>query len=426
MQWNVLADGLAQNGNFIKVPKEVLLWGNRSPLLLAEILASQADIVCLQEVNHYEDFFEPQLRAHGFTGLFWPKACSPAEQYGYACDGCAIFFKQERLTLLGEPEGSTFRTREGSIGKQVMMHVRLRDNATGLHLLVATTHLKAKEGTANDQMRVSQVEQLVERLQSACDHTDSSSNGSRPTDASMAKPLVVLCGDFNTTPESGACQVLRRHGLGLQCLWDEPVSPSVPDSDGGASRPFTTWKYRPGGESQRIIDYIWWSADERMRPARRIRLFAMQPNRPLRPLALVPNMEQVLAAASAAGLPALQQPQGRSAFTAVPQTTQQQQALYPEIALFSQLGQLFPQTAELNPYQQAAAQLGFGLGLNQAATAQPAASRGRARSSDSKSSSAYASRHQAAEQRRRSRINERLDRLRQDPAMDQQTKLASS
>ncbi|KAK9787467.1 hypothetical protein WJX73_001427 [Symbiochloris irregularis] len=38
-------------------------------------------------------------------------------------------------------------------------------------------------------------------------------------------------------------------------------------------------------------------------------------------------------------------------------------------------------------------------------------SRGKARSSD-KASSAYASRHQAAEQRRRSRINDRLDRLR--------------
>ncbi|KAK9915087.1 hypothetical protein WJX75_004589 [Coccomyxa subellipsoidea] len=45
--------------------------------------------------------------------------------------------------------------------------------------------------------------------------------------------------------------------------------------------------------------------------------------------------------------------------------------------------------------------------------AEPAASRGRTKSNDSKSSSAYASRHQAAEQRRRTRINERLDRLRQ-------------
>jgi hypothetical protein len=35
------------------------------------------------------------------------------------------------------------------------------------------------------------------------------------------------------------------------------------------------------------------------------------------------------------------------------------------------------------------------------------ASRGRTRSSDSRNSSAYASRHQAAEQRRRTRINER-------------------
>ncbi len=93
----------------------------------------------------------------------------------------------------------------------------------------------------------------------------------------------------------------------------------------------------------------------------------------------------------------------RSAFHAVPPGPQPQ-ALYPEIALFSQLGQLFPQAAELQMQQQQHGTM----------PQQPTESgRGNARtkSSDSKASSAYASRHQAAEQRRRTRINERYSHV---------------
>lgn len=37
----------------MQVPREVLDWETRSPMLLEEILESQADIICLQEVNRY-------------------------------------------------------------------------------------------------------------------------------------------------------------------------------------------------------------------------------------------------------------------------------------------------------------------------------------------------------------------------------------
>lgn len=89
-------------------------------------------------------------------------------------------------------------------------------------------------------------------------------------------------------------------------------------------------------------------------------------------------------------------------------------SMFPEIALFSQFGQLFPQYNELSNQLQSqkgngaeevkAGLMGRGPGGNGG---------GRTRSSDSRTSSAYASRHQAAEQRRRTRINERLELLRQ-------------
>ncbi len=36
-----------------QVPAEVLEWRNRSALLLEEILEADADVIALQEVNHY-------------------------------------------------------------------------------------------------------------------------------------------------------------------------------------------------------------------------------------------------------------------------------------------------------------------------------------------------------------------------------------
>jgi len=123
--------------------------------------------------------------------------------------------------------------------------------------------------------------------------------------------------------------------------------------------------------------------------------------KPTRPVAVMPTLTEALAAA---GMPGQQQSLQnslaslanlRSAFT--PMMPQQAPALYPEIALFSQFNQLFPGAAEMAQQQQ--------MQRNAETTHR------RTKSGDTKSSSAYASRHQAAEQRRRTRINDRCAAL---------------
>ena len=112
---------------------------------------------------------------------------------------------------------------------------------------------------------------------------------------------------------------------------------------------------------------------------------------------------------------------GRSAFTAVPPTT----GLYPDLAIFSQFNQLFPQGGAggidpsvlslLGQQQQQQVQQQQQQ-QQQQASGQPDAgraggARGKAKANDNKTSSAYASRHQAAEQRRRTRINDRQEKF---------------
>lgn len=85
---------------------------------------------------------------------------------------------------------------------------------------------------------------------------------------------------------------------------------------------------------------------------------------------------------------------GRSAFMPVG-PTQAQAGFMPELQFLTQ----FPQLFSMHPL------------AAMAATQPENAGSGRTRTGDSKSTSAYASRHQAAEQRRRTRINERCVRL---------------
>ena len=88
----------------MQAPPEVLEWEFRRPLLLQEIQESGADIICLQELNHFEELCV-LLESNGYTGAFFPKYCSPAEKYQCRPDGLAIFYRTTRFEAMGGAKG---------------------------------------------------------------------------------------------------------------------------------------------------------------------------------------------------------------------------------------------------------------------------------------------------------------------------------
>ena len=65
-----------------------------------EIARSQADIVCLQEVDHFDDFFSPELSASGYEGYFVPKTKGPPKESVLGVtEGQAIFVRSDRLRV---------------------------------------------------------------------------------------------------------------------------------------------------------------------------------------------------------------------------------------------------------------------------------------------------------------------------------------
>lgn len=59
MSYNVLADRLASIPKFAKyVPKIVRDFNFRSRRIIGEIQHSKSDIICLQEVDNYDEFYK--------------------------------------------------------------------------------------------------------------------------------------------------------------------------------------------------------------------------------------------------------------------------------------------------------------------------------------------------------------------------------
>uniref|UniRef100_A0A6B2LAM5 Endonuclease/exonuclease/phosphatase domain-containing protein n=1 Tax=Arcella intermedia TaxID=1963864 RepID=A0A6B2LAM5_9EUKA len=62
---------------------------------MQEISSMNADIICLQEVDHYRDFFFPSLSKLGYEGYYQQRA-------GDKKDGCCVMFRRDRLVLVHE------------------------------------------------------------------------------------------------------------------------------------------------------------------------------------------------------------------------------------------------------------------------------------------------------------------------------------
>ncbi|DBA92988.1 TPA: hypothetical protein ACH3X2_003330 [Trebouxia sp. C0005] len=112
-----------------------------------------------------------------------------------------------------------------------------------------------------------QATQLMSELKRGLSvHTDTfiAASESRAAQGSSQRPLIFLCGDLNTTPDSSTCQLIAQDPLQLRSSWDSYHNAVHRSGGVQDQQPFSTWKFRSDGESKRIIDYIWYSADNRL------------------------------------------------------------------------------------------------------------------------------------------------------------------
>ncbi|KAG0456737.1 hypothetical protein HPP92_024525 [Vanilla planifolia] len=139
---------------YMRIPSDSLQWESRKRLICDDLRGWDADIFCLQALDRYYDV-ESFLRKDGYAGSY-------KRRTGDAKDGCAIFWKKERFSLL-EASAIEF-TCHG-----------LRDNVAQLFVFEEAYALSEKWG----------------------------------------RIPVVLAGDFNSTPQSAIYEFLSTSELNI-------------------------------------------------------------------------------------------------------------------------------------------------------------------------------------------------------------------
>lgn len=225
--------------NFYKCPPSALTWSTRKHRIMDEILKSKADIICLEEVDHYSDFFNPILTSLDYIGLYMPKPDSPCLLYNEnnGPDGCALFFSSKKFSLILH-EQFVLRNGDGEDTNQVAIVVLLETTylAKPKKICVASTHLKSHSSEWCENLRKEQSTFLLKRIGELID---------------FEYIPVIVCGDFNTEPNTPTYANFANFQL---CNMKSAYAINYLEPK------FTTWKFRPGREICHTIDYIWFSS----------------------------------------------------------------------------------------------------------------------------------------------------------------------
>jgi CCR4-NOT transcription complex subunit 6 len=181
-------------------------------VLQKELEEAQADVVCLQEVqtDHYEQDINPLMQEMGYDGIFKQKSRESMGHYGKV-DGCATFWKKNKFIMtenytiefnecarraasdmgLDESEYRRYMNRlsRDNIAQIVVLDTMARSRQSSL-LCVANTHLYSNH-TCPD-VKLWQTMTLMRELDRFVLTRDVS---------------LILCGDFNSEPESAVYEV---------------------------------------------------------------------------------------------------------------------------------------------------------------------------------------------------------------------------
>ncbi|KAG6557462.1 hypothetical protein Mapa_000735 [Marchantia paleacea] len=227
VSYNILADKNAAehyNGLYYHIPWRLMNWVRRKNKIVQELGLWSPDVMCLQEVDQYEDIRE-EFEKRGYQGTYKGRT-------GGALDGCAIFWRSSRFRLVDEQsiQFDTLGLKDNVAQLCALQSIGVRGNmpsnvevdlpdsgSSGNVVIVGNIHVlfNPKRG----DIKLGQVRVLLESA-----HALSQKWGEAP---------VVIGGDFNSTPASAIYQYLAKSELDISCLNRLNLSGQVEANDGG-------------------------------------------------------------------------------------------------------------------------------------------------------------------------------------------------
>lgn len=319
--WNTLCDKYSTEAIYGYTPSGALSWQYRKVKILEQIIESNADILCLQEIatDAFKDFYSPELAMHDYRGVHFPKtrAKTMHEKDANTVDGCAVYYKQSKFVMLDKHffDFASIAINRPDMKNQhdIFNRVMPKDQVgvicffesrgTGARLIIANTHL-CWEPTLAD-VKVIQTAILMEQVAKLADKytrfppckdkklivaptspDDDEDGATRRPPPPVLEPApsqeyrsiteipLLVCGDFNSMSDSSVYELLStghvdgRHqeltgysyGNFTRDGIDHPFSlrsAYAPLNGTPDELPFTN--YTP--DFANVIDYIWYSTN---------------------------------------------------------------------------------------------------------------------------------------------------------------------
>lgn len=190
-----------QNGSYIE-------WDDRRQLLEQCFKDSSLDIYCLQEVDHFVDFYQDMFERQNYEAIY-------LQRPGGKQDGCVIAFRREKFRLLAREDIDLDRLAylDNHPGNQklgvnkfckqnVALFTLLESKQTAEKFIIATCHIHWNPNLP--EVKFAQVQYILEELSKfqqvmLQQQTTDPSSSSTATNASTAIP-VLITGDFNSFP----------------------------------------------------------------------------------------------------------------------------------------------------------------------------------------------------------------------------------
>ena len=212
-------------------------WNHRSELIIDHINNLKPDIICLQEVDYFAEFYVPKLIPQGYKGYFAPKLHSPCFKYddNNGPDGVALFFKTDRY-ILKDLVIDYLLDETQTKGNQAVLLAVLHDKVSASTFIVAVTHLKAKSGF--EDRRLSQTNGCIDLINKTLETFNNAS--------------VIWCADFNSEETELCHQAISQSKFNFKNAYNEFLDNS--------NYTYTTWKCRPTSEKKQVIDYVFYTS----------------------------------------------------------------------------------------------------------------------------------------------------------------------
>ena len=285
-------------------------------MILDELRTRQADVMTLQEVDteNFHEYFAPNLAHFNYKGVFAPKgrARTMSDKEAKSVDGCATFWKADKFIMLdkfilnysNDAISRPDMKGDHDVYNRVMpkdhiaLFVFLENRLTGTRLIVVNTHLtwepwyhdvklvqaailmdyltKKSEEWARMPPTSEKTKKLFRYSQQDAVEGTNGTDGEdfepppSTTYESGTQIPILVCGDFNSTQESGVYELITQASIpnSHTDLGDLKYGDLTRK---GVSHPFSLKSsYNPIGELpftnwtpdfREVIDYVWYSTN---------------------------------------------------------------------------------------------------------------------------------------------------------------------